>query len=169
MSQFRFVKWGGVLLSLLLFSQCAVIRQGEVGVKRNLGRYSDVAFTEGVKVFNPFTTTLVKISTQTENLEVELNIPSKEGLTILSEVSILYYVTPKDAPEILRQIGRDYEQNLILPVFRSAVADVTSRFFAKDMHSGERAVIEKAIRDQMMTLLDGKGIYIGPAHGVCAQ
>ena len=40
------------------------------------------------------------------------------------------------------------------------MADVTSRFYAKDMHTGERATIERAIRDQMMKYLDEKGIRV---------
>jgi prohibitin 1 len=150
------------VLAFLLISTigCMVIREGQVGVKRNLGTYKDEPSASGLKVFNPFTSTYVRISTQTENLEVSLTIPSKEGLNIMSDVSILYNVVPKQAPNILRNIGRDYEQNLILPIFRSAVADVSSRFFAKDMHTGQRAIIEDEIRQQMMKLLDGKGIVI---------
>lgn len=154
------IKWAICLFAGLLLTSCATIRQGEVGVKRNLGKYSDRPYTEGLKFFNPLTTTIVKISTQTENMEVELNIPSKEGLNIRSEVSILYNVLPQKAPSILRNIGKNYERNIILPVFRSAVADVTSRFYAKDMHTGERSTIENAIRDQMMKYLDGKGILV---------
>lgn len=142
------------------FTSCAVVREGEVGVKRTLGTYKDKPFEDGLRVFNPFTSTIVKVSTRTENLEVSLTIPSKEGLNIMSEVSILYNVIPKEAPEILRNIGPNYERNIILPVFRSAVADVSSRFFAKDMHTGQRAIIEEEIRQQMMKLLDGKGIVI---------
>jgi regulator of protease activity HflC (stomatin/prohibitin superfamily) len=142
------------------FTGCAVVREGEVGVKRTLGTYKDKPFEDGLRVFNPFTSTIVKVSTRTENLEVSLTIPSKEGLNIMSEVSILYNVIPKEAPEILRNIGPNYERNIILPVFRSAVADVSSRFFAKDMHTGQRAIIEDEIRQQMMKLLDGKGIVI---------
>jgi prohibitin 1 len=141
-------------------SSCAVVREGEVGVKRTLGTYKDKPFEDGLRVFNPFTSTIVKVSTRTENLEVSLTIPSKEGLNIMSEVSILYNVIPKEAPDILRNIGPEYERNIILPVFRSAVADVSSRFFAKDMHTGQRAIIEDEIRQQMMKLLDGKGIVI---------
>ena len=148
------------LISLLSLTSCVTIRQGEVGVKQRFGKISDDPYTEGFRMFNPFTSRFIKISTQTENLEVQLSIPSKEGLNILSEVSILYNVLPNSAPELLRNIGSEYERNIILPVFRSAVADVTSRFYAKDMHTGERATIEKAIRDQMMIYLDGKGIVV---------
>ena len=148
------------LLLTISLASCAVIREGEVGVKQKLGKYSNNTITQGLKAYNPLTSKILKISTQTENLEVGLNIPSKEGLTIRSEVSILYNIDGRKAANLLRNIGPDYEENVILPVFRSAVADVTSRFFAKDMHTGERATIEKAIRDQMMILMDGKGIDV---------
>lgn len=147
-------------LVVLLFSNCTVVRQGEFGVKRTLGKYSDKVYTSGLRTFNPFTSTIQKVSSQTENLEVSLNIPSREGLTIQSEVSILYRVTSKEAPDLLRNVGRDYEDALILPVFRSAVADVTSKYYAKDMHSGNRAEIELAIRELMSKTLDAKGILV---------
>ena len=35
----------------------------------------------------------------------------------------------------MREVGKRYESEMIMPVFRSAAADVTSRFLAKDMHS----------------------------------
>lgn len=147
-------------IAMFFLGSCATIRQGEVGVKRTFGKYSNDPITEGLRFFNPFVTRMIKISTQTENLEVGLNIPSKEGLTIGSEVSILYHVEAEKVPDLLRNIGTDFERNIILPVFRSSVADVTSRFYAKDMHTGERSTIEKAIREQMMTYLADKGILV---------
>ncbi|MEM9847742.1 MAG: prohibitin family protein [Bacteroidota bacterium] len=149
-----------ILVAVGMLSSCAVVRQGEVGVKRTLGKYSDKPYTEGLKVFNPLTSRIIKISTQTENMEVALSIPSKEGLNIRSEVSILYRVIQKETPDLLREIGTDFERNIILPVFRSAVSDVSSRFLAKDMHTSERAIIEKAIKEQMMGLLEGRAIEI---------
>lgn len=144
-----------------LFAQsCTVVRQGEFGVKRTFGKYSDQVYTSGLRAYNPFVSTIVKVSGQTENIEVSLTIPSREGLTIGSEVSILYQVVRKDAPDLLRNVGMNYEETIILPVFRSAVADVTSKYYAKDMHSGNRAEIEASIRDLMMTTLKNKGILV---------
>lgn len=149
-----------VLVTGVMAQSCTVVRQGEFGVKRTLGKYSDKVYTSGLKAYNPFTSTIVKVTGQTENLEVSLNIPSREGLTIQSEVSILYQVMRKDAPDLLRNVGMDYEETIILPVFRSAVADITSKYFAKDMHSGNRAEIEVGIRDLMMQTLKNKGIIV---------
>jgi regulator of protease activity HflC (stomatin/prohibitin superfamily) len=39
-----------------LFSSCAIIRPGEVGVKQRLGKLSDRTHTQGVVWFNPFVT-----------------------------------------------------------------------------------------------------------------
>lgn len=145
---------------IFAFASCATVRQGEVGVKRKLGKYADKPYTEGLKFFNPLTSKIVKISTRTENLELALMIPSKEGLNIRSEISILYNIEANKAPYILRNIGINFEENVILPVFRSAVADVSARFYAKDMHTGERSTIEKQIKIHMDNTLQDKGITI---------
>jgi len=160
MTKSNFLNLFCCILIISLMSSCVTIREGEVGVKQKLGKFNNKPITQGVKAYNPLISKVIKISTQTENLEVNLNIPSKEGLTIKSEVSILYNIDGKETPNLLRNIGPNYEQNVILPVFRSAVADVSARFYAKDMHTGERATIEQAIRDQMMKLMDGKGIIV---------
>jgi len=150
-----------ILLSTLLTLQsCVTIRQGEVGVKRKLGKFSDKGYTEGLRVYNPLISKILIISTQTENLEVGLNIPSKEGLNIYSEVSILYRVKPREASQLLRDIGVDYENSVILPIFRSAVADISANYFAKDMHTGQRSDIEQAIKERMKSYLDVRGISV---------
>ncbi|MCR9100522.1 MAG: prohibitin family protein [bacterium] len=144
----------------LFFSSCVVIRPGEVGVKQRLGKISNEALSEGPRGYNPFTTSIVTLPTRTVNLEIKSNLPSKEGLTITSVMSILYRIRPASAPTLLRDVGRAYESEIILPVFRSAAADVSSRFLAKDMHSGERSVIEAQIRDRMAEILEPKGLIV---------
>jgi prohibitin 1 len=147
-------------LAALTLSSCAVVRQGEVGVKRTLGKIKPQPLNEGARVFNPLVTTIIRVPTRTVNIEVRSPLPSKEGLTVQSDVSILYRVEGEQAPKVIEQIGRSYEEVVILPVFRSAVADVSSRYFAKDMHTGQRAEIERAIRALMMESLKDRGFII---------
>lgn len=148
------------LITLLMSTSCVIIRQGEVGVKRKLGRIQPEPVMEGPEGFNPFVTTILRVPVRTVNLEVRLPLPSKEGLTINSEISILYRVQAQSAPLLLQEVGQFYEQEIIMPVFRSAAADVTARFMAKDMHSGARAVIEKEISGRMNEILEPRGIQI---------
>jgi regulator of protease activity HflC (stomatin/prohibitin superfamily) len=152
-----------IICCFLIFTtaiSCAIVRPGEVGVRQSLGRLRGKPVSPGVALINPFTTILVKIPTRTVNKEIKLNLPSKEGLNVSAEISILYHVKEEKAIDIVNEVGRYFERVLILSTFRSASADVCARFFAKDMHSGKRAVIEKEIKDQMSTLLENRGFII---------
>jgi prohibitin 1 len=146
------------ILSVLL-SSCAIIRPGEVGVKQSLGKLSDETKKTGSIWYNPFTSKVIRVSTQTENLELTLNLPSKEGLSITSQISILYHVNGSDVPSIVQELGLNFEP-VIANIFRSASADVCSQYFAKDMHSGMRANIEIAIAERMNEILTKRGIII---------
>lgn len=61
---------------------------------------------------------------------------------------------------VYQDVGLNYVQTIILPIFRSAASDVSAQFFAKDMHSGERASIENKIQALMTERLEGRGIII---------
>lgn len=147
-----------VALSLLI-SSCAVIRPGEAGIRQKLGELDDKVTTQGTVMFNPFTTRVLKESIQTNNLKLDITLPSKEGLSVDSEISILYRLKVDMIPTVLRNIGPNYK-DVMSAVFRSASSDVCAQFFAKDMHSGKRADIEKAIKSKMEETLDAQGIVI---------
>lgn len=147
-------------ITLVVFlSSCAVVRPGEVGVKQRLGKIKDKTIDAGAVVYNPFVTKIVKTPIRTENLEVKLNLPSKEGLNVAAEISILYRIEKTKVPELLQTVGAEYE-TIIRSVFRSSSADVCAQFPAKDMHSGKRSDIEEAIRVKMDKTLAEKGIII---------
>ncbi len=148
-----------ILIFTVIMSSCTVIRPGEVGVKQRLGKLSNKVNQPGSVVYNPFISRVIKLSTQTNNLELSISLPSKEGLSINAQISILYKLTAQQVPMIIKNLGVDFEP-IISNVFRSASADICSKYFAKDLHSGMRAEIEKDIRLKMMETLDKQGIII---------
>jgi len=154
------MKYTSILLLLVLTSGCAVINPGQVGVKRTLGKLSSKVSQPGPVLFNPFISKVVRLNVGTMNLSIKENLPSKEGLTILSESSILYHIKAADVPKIIQETGLTFEDNLILPVFRSAASDVCSRYYAKDMHSAKRHEIEKEIQIRLAEVCDAKGFVI---------
>ena len=144
----------------VLLTSCSIIRPGEVGVKRKIGKLSKTSLQPGPVIYNPCITRILKIPTRTVNVEINSNLPSKEGLNVGSIISILYRIEPSKASSIVETIGMNYEQILITSVFRSAAADVCSRFFAKDMHTAQRAAIEQEIANQMNSILTPRGFEI---------
>jgi len=151
-----------VCLSLLLAitSSCVTIRQGNVGVKRTVGKINNEIIEPGARMFNPFATRIILVPIRTENIEVSLELPSKEGLNVKADISILYHIEKSKATDIVGEIGMNYESTVILPVFRASAADVTARYMAKDMHTGNRFEIEAAIKSQMMRIIGNRGFEI---------
>ena len=147
-------------LMAALLTSCVVVAPGTVGVKNKLGKLSNKVIQPGIVGVNPLITRVITVPTRTVNLEVPLYLPSKEGLNVLAEISILYHIEAIQAPNVIQTVGENYEQVMILSVFRSAAANVCSRYMAKDMHSGQRAEIEMAISNHMDSLLIDRGFVI---------
>lgn len=148
------------ILGLAFLPSCVTIQQGEVGVKRKRGIIDQTPVLEGRTRVNPFNTVVFKIPTRTTNLKMTLPLPTKEGLTVDAEISILYHLDPMKVPVLLKEVGRGYERTLIMPVFRSSVSDVAARFYAKDLHSGERSTIEAEVLVRMNEILMDRGIIL---------
>lgn len=141
-------------------SSCVTIRQGTVGVKRTVGKIDNEIIEPGARLYNFFATRVIKVPIRTENIEVALELPSKEGLNVKAEISILYHIEKSKATEIVSEIGMGYENTVILPVFRASAADVTAKYMAKDMHTGNRFEIESAIKKEMMKIIGDRGFNI---------
>lgn len=150
----------GLVLALLVGPGCAIVGPGERGVKRTLGELSPIVHEPGLVWYNFFVTTLVTLPVRTQNLEVNLALPSREGMTVGAEISIMYRVKPDAVPKVLETIGADYERSLVLPTFRSAAADISARHNAKDMHSKERGAIELEIAERLRADLGPRGFEV---------
>ncbi|MCB0736398.1 MAG: prohibitin family protein [Bacteroidetes bacterium] len=149
-----------LLLSTFLFASCVVVKPGEVAVKQRIGKLVGEPVNSGAKIYNPFISYYIKVPTRIVNKKIDLDIPSREGLTIQAEMSILYRINPDSAKKLITQVGTSFEEEIIAPVFRSALADVSAKFMAKDMHTGQRAEIEKEVQKMMMQTLEPLGIII---------
>ena len=73
-------------------TSCVSLKPGEVGLKQKLGRWSYQVYSQGPVFFHLISSKIVRTSIQTRNLELSLNLPSKEGLSITSQISILYQI-----------------------------------------------------------------------------
>lgn len=150
-----------VLLALLGGTGCAVIRPGEVGVKQRFGKLKPRTFEQGLYGLNPFTTRMLKVPTRTRNFTSRYeDIPSKEGLNISVELSVLYSFDGRQARRLVEEVGLDFERVLLTNVFRSAIADMSARFYSADLYTSKRDSIEVEIREKIQELLGPRGFVI---------
>lgn len=157
----RIVVGSIVTVALLVATGCSTtIRPGEVGIRQSFGRLAESERGPGTVVHSPIGVKFVRVPVRTSNVEVELDLPSREGLNVRAVVSILYRVRPDAASLLIETVGLGYENELVMPVFRSAAADISSRYAAKDMHSGQRQGIEEEIRERMAQVLEPRGVEV---------
>ncbi len=150
-----------ILILLFFVSSCAIVRPGEVGVKQRLGKIKKGPLPQGMYSLNPFTTKMVKVPIRTINMPVNLGyLPTKEGLSVSCELAVLFHIKKEYAIKIVETVGVKNGEDIILSSLRSASADVTARFLAKDLHTAEREKIEKAIAAKMTSLLGDRGFVV---------
>ena len=153
----RLVVIAVALIVLLIGSPITMIPAGHVGVKDLFGRVSSDILPPGVRVVIPFTR-VIKMSIKTQEVKETAEVPSKEGLIMDLEGSLLYRLDPEKADDIYRTIGRNYEEIAVHPQIRSAIREITASYEAKVLYSAERERISKETLELFRTTAGGRGI-----------
>ena len=139
-----------------------VIPAGQVGVVDFLGSVSDITLKSGVNIVNP-AAKIVKFSIKTQEIKEVMNVPSKEGLSVKLEISLMYKLNPDKANDIYRTVGANYREIILLPQFRSVVRGVTARYEAKALYTASREKLAGEIITDLAHLVAPRGITIEEA------
>ncbi len=150
---------GGALALIQIFT---VVPAGTVGVVDFLGSVSSTTLKSGVNIVNPLAN-VIKFSIKTQELKETMNVPSKEGLSVQLEISLLYSLDPDNASKIYKSVGENYEEIIIVPQFRSVVRGVTSEYEAKALYTESREQLATKMKDQLEKLVGPRGILIESA------
>ncbi len=151
----------GVIVAAIIIvtiaNPIAVIPAGHVGVKDFFGSVSSDTLPPGLRVVVPFTR-VVYMSVQTQEIMEKADTPSREGLIIDLEVSLLYRLDPDKAAEIYKKVGSDYKNVVVEPQFRSAIREITASYDAKSLYSSERNKIAGEMQNMFVQLTKSKGM-----------
>jgi prohibitin 1 len=153
----RLVVVGFVVLILLVGNPVAVIPAGHVGVKDFFGRVSSDVLGPGVRIVFPFTR-VIKMSIKTQEVKETAQVPSKEGLIMDLEGSLLYRLDPQKADDIYKTIGKNYQEIAVEPQIRSAIREITASYEAKVLYSAERERVAKETLELFRKTASDRGI-----------
>lgn len=150
-----------VFFSLATLSQAfTVIPAGHVGVVNFFGIVSPRTLPNGINLVNPLAN-VIKFSIQTKELKENMQVLSKEGLTIGLEISALYRLDPDSAARVYQTIsGGDYEEIVLIPQFRSISRAVTASFQASALYSTERERLGENIQKELAKMVGTRGIIV---------
>jgi prohibitin 1 len=146
-----------VVAAIFIANPVAIVPAGHVGVKDFFGSVSSDTLSPGLRLVVPFTN-VVNMSVQTQEIMEKAETPSREGLIIDLEVSLLYRLDPGKAAEIYKKVGSDYVKVVVEPQFRSSIREITASYDAKSLYSSERNKIAKEMQDMFVQLSKDKGL-----------
>lgn len=144
---------------IILFRFITVIPAGHVGVQDFFGTVSKNTLKSGINFRNPLAK-IVKVSIKTQQIYEDMEVPSKEGLTIKIGINCLYHLDPEKAAELYKTVGTNYESVIIEPQFRSVCRGVTAGYEAKALYTSQRELLTHLIQTDLVKLVADRGIII---------
>jgi prohibitin 1 len=145
--------------ALTIVQSFTVIPAGHVGVVNFFGTVSEGTLKSGINFVNPLAE-VVKMSIQTQEVKEVMDVPSKEGLTVQLEASVLYHLNPEKASDVFKSVGENYVNIIIEPQFRSVVRGVTAGYEAKALYTSEREHLSSIIMKDIQIATEQRGVII---------
>ncbi len=147
----------GLVVVVVLLNSFVIIDSGELGVKSLFGKVSEKTLSSGLHFVNPLMR-IHRFNAKTQNYTMSavqdegkklgddaIRVLSSDGLEIILDVTVLYRVLPEQTPNILRQVGVDYEDNIIRPIVRTKLRDAAVYYQAIEVFSTKRDELQNRI------------------------
>jgi regulator of protease activity HflC (stomatin/prohibitin superfamily) len=130
-----------------------------VGIVDFFGTVSPNSLRAGINFVNPFAR-IVKLPIKTQEMKETMDVPSKEGLTVKLEISILYHLNPDKAAEVYKTVGEEYVPVILEPQVRSVTRGVTAGYEAKALYTSERDKLSLEILKEMVAATSSRGLIV---------
>jgi regulator of protease activity HflC (stomatin/prohibitin superfamily) len=146
-----------LVVALALWWSFATVPAGHVGIVTTFGRVHNEQLDEGAHFIAPWNSVHL-MSLRTEEVKEVMDVPTKEGVTVNLEASLLYSLKPDYAADVYQKIGAEFAEKVVKPQFRSAARNTTVNFEAKDLYTGTRTEVELKLEAETRTLLAERGV-----------
>jgi regulator of protease activity HflC (stomatin/prohibitin superfamily) len=164
---------GVILIALGAFtSMFKKIDTGQVGVKTLFGKVDDDVLYSGLHIVNPLID-ITPFDVKTQNYTMSavhdegmksgddaIRVLSADGLEVTIDLSVLFKVSPSQAPRILRQIGDDYLDKIVRPVSRTAIRDNAVSYEAVALYSTKREEFQNRIVNTINRSFAKRGLIL---------
>ena len=147
-------------LSVLIGVSSSMFKQidaGKVGVQSLYGSVEPNVLESGLHVINPLMD-VTDFDIQTQNYTMSavhaegaqsgddaIRVLSNDGLEVVIDLTVLYRITPTDAPKIFKQIGVNYTDKIVRPITRTRIRDNAVYYDAVALYSTKRNEFQQRI------------------------
>ena len=137
-----------IMILMAFFSTCTVIKPGERGVMVTLGKISPVVYPECMHFVTPFISHIYAWDVKTQKINPSTTVFTKDIQQARLSYVVNYNLVPADVAKMHREVGRDYQDKIIIPTVEGTIKNVIGTWNAVDL-IGNRA---KATSDILLLL-----------------
>ena len=147
----RYILWGAVAVVALivLFSSFYTIRSTERGVLSTFGKMNDEVIEDGLHLKIPFIQTIKRGNVQQKKFDGHENSYTRDVQTSEVDYTINYDLVRENVSKLMKNVGEDYHNRIVVPFVRSAMKEAFGNFAATEIVENRDAVrraIEEALR-----------------------
>ncbi|MCR4932164.1 MAG: prohibitin family protein [Bacteroidales bacterium] len=142
------------LLALItVFSSFYTIKSTERGVLSTFGKISPGVIEDGLHVKIPFIQTVKKVNVQQKKFDGTENSYTRDVQTSEVQYTINYDLVRENVNNLIRNVGDDYHNRIVVPFIRSAMKQAFGNFAATEIVENRDAV-RREIESMLRRTLD---------------
>lgn len=152
----------GLVVLIILLVACnpiAIVNAGERGVKVTLGQVSDESYTEGVHFVMPFVSSMHNMDIKTQKSNIATTVFTKDIQQARLTYVINYNLHADSAHKMYKQVGKNYEDTILIPIVEGTVKNVIGGWNASDLIAN-RAKATSDILTKLQEQLDDNYINV---------
>lgn len=130
----------------------------KIGVKRTFGKISNEIVTDGFHVKFPFVQTITKVNVQQKKFDCIENSYTKDVQTSEVDYTINYDLVKSNVSLLMKNIGKNYHERIVIPFIRSALKDVFGNYTAVEIVEN-RELVRKDVENILRKTLDSTYFY----------
>lgn len=142
----------GVLIALIVLmfwlNPFIVISAGHRGVVLNFGAASDTVLSEGLHFRTPIVQKIVQIDVRIQKSETKVNASSKDLQMVTSVIALNYHLDPANVNLLFKNVGLNYEGNIIDPAVQEGVKAITAKYTAEELIT-QREKVSDSIKSSL--------------------
>lgn len=138
-----------LIVVITVFSSFYTIKSTERGVLSTFGKISPGVIDDGLHVKIPFIQTVKKVNVQQKKFDGKENSYTRDVQTSEVQYTINYDLVRENVNNLIKNVGDDYHNRIVVPFIRSAMKDAFGNFAATEIVENRDAVrreIETTLR-----------------------
>ena len=147
----RIIGWSISCIVAIVLIYCSVytVKSTERGILSTFGKMSESVIDPGLHMKIPFVQTIKKVNVQQKKEDGKESSYTKDVQTTGVEYTVNYDLVKENVSILMKEIGNDYHNKLVVPAVRTAMKDAFGDFAATEIVENRdkvRAQIETALR-----------------------